>query len=218
MRPEDQVVELAPLGTTAALALACMPLTYTGDLMTRVNVDQLRARPKGPGRRFPCSHAAHTGIPGSSVDKVYGAYAHHACRPPQARRSSEAYRILKPGGSYAIYELGLTPPGDHGYGQGTPSIASSAQTIRVNARPLTAAEWEELLLQEGFQVRWQRTAAMRLLEPGRMIADEGLLRTLRIAWNIVRRPAARGRVLTMRRVFRRYREHINALAFVAVKA
>jgi len=217
--PADEVAELAPgLGTTAALALAHGPLAYTGVDHDPRMVDQLRARLEGPGRRFLLGHAAHTGIPGSSVDKVYGEamltmHADHRKR----EIIREAYRILKPGGSYAIHELGLTPPTITATDKATIQ-RDLAQAIRVNARPLTAAEWEELLVQEGFQVRWQRTAAMRLLEPVRMIADEGLLRTLRIAWNIARRPAARTRILTMRRVFRRYRPHINAVAFVAVKA
>lgn len=217
--PEDQVVELAPgLGATAALALACMPLTYTGVDHDPRMVDQLRARLEGPGRRFLLGHAAHTGLPGSSVDKVYGEamltmHADHRKR----EIIREAYRILKPGGSYAIHELGLTPPAITATDKAT-IHRELAQAIRVNARPLTAAEWEELLVQEGFRVRWQHAAAMRLLEPGRMIADEGLLRTLRIAWNIVRLPAARGRILTMRRVFRKHRKHINAVAFIAVKA
>ncbi|MEI2723962.1 MAG: hypothetical protein V9H26_10605 [Verrucomicrobiota bacterium] len=40
---------------------------------------------------------------------------------------------------------------------------------------------------------------------------------LRFAFNVARTPTARRRVLTMRRVFRKYRRHLAAVAIVAIK-
>jgi hypothetical protein len=66
-------------------------------------------------------------------------------------------------------------------------------------------------------VQAEHTAPMHLLEPARMLQDEGLGRTLRIVFNILRTPQARQRILTMRRVFRAYQDHLMAISLVAVK-
>ncbi len=58
---------------------------------------------------------------------------------------------------------------------------------------------------------------MHLLEPARLVRDEGLLRALRFAWNVVTHSAARHRVFAMRRVFRKYGNHLAAIALVAIK-
>ena len=89
--------------------------------------------------------------------------------------------------------------------------------IRVGARPLTASEWRAQLAAHGFVVETQVNARMHLLEPGRFIRDEGLVRTLRFLWNAARTPAARQRIRAMRATFRRYAEHLAATAIVAVK-
>jgi hypothetical protein len=58
---------------------------------------------------------------------------------------------------------------------------------------------------------------MHLLEPGRLIRDEGVLRAVRFVGNVVRQPAARRRVLAMRRMFRQHRQHLAAIAFILSK-
>jgi hypothetical protein len=58
---------------------------------------------------------------------------------------------------------------------------------------------------------------MHLLEPARMVADEGLARALRIAFNILRTPPARRRVMQMRAAFNRYADNLSAVAIVALK-
>jgi hypothetical protein len=78
-------------------------------------------------------------------------------------------------------------------------------------------EWRELLATAGLEVVAQYTAPMHLLEPARLIKDEGLVRTLRFAWNVATHAAARRRVLTMRRVFRKYNRHLAAVVLVATK-
>jgi hypothetical protein len=75
-----------------------------------------------------------------------------------------------------------------------------------------------LLEAEGFQVQREARAPMHLLEPQRMIQDEGLLRALRIGMNILRNPTARQRISAMRQVFRQHAAHLDAIALVAVKS
>jgi hypothetical protein len=82
---------------------------------------------------------------------------------------------------------------------------------RSRAAPLTLSEWKQVIEQEGFAIKTNAVAPMHLLELPRMIQDEGISRTLRIALNILRTPAARQRVLAMRSVFRKYASHLAAV-------
>ena len=162
--------------------------------------------------------AAHTGLKDSSVDKVLG----EAMLTMQAdnRKSEiigEAYRILKKGGLYGIHELGLTPD------DLDPEIKSTIQknlahVIRVNARPLTKREWCDLLEKEGFKIREIHDSPMHLLKPKRMIDDEGVFRTLKIAFNILTHPKAKKRILKMRKLFKKYEDQMTAFAIIAEKA
>ncbi|MGD9637221.1 MAG: SAM-dependent methyltransferase, partial [Pirellulales bacterium] len=148
---------------------------------------------------------------------VYGE-AMLSMQPPgsKARIVDEAARLLKPGGRYGIHELCLVPD------DVDESIRESIQQdlsdeIHVGVRPLTVREWREMLTQAGLEVDFERTAPMHLLEPARLVRDEGLLRTIRFVWNVARHAEARRRVLKMRRVFRKYSRQLAAIALVATK-
>ena len=52
---------------------------------------------------------------------------------------------------------------------------------------------------------------------GRIVADEGLNGFLRFSWNVARNPAARKRVLAMRKTFKTNQQFISAVGFVAEK-
>ena len=87
----------------------------------------------------------------------------------------------------------------------------------MGVRPLTVSEWKALLEREGFMAKAQATTPMYLLEPSQMIRNEGLSGMARSTWNVLRNPAARQRVLAMRRVFRQYDQNLSALVLVAEK-
>lgn len=128
----------------------------------------------------------------------------------------EAVRLLRPGGRYAIHELGLCPD-DLDAAVGEEIRKDLARTIKVNARPLTASEWRRLLGEAGLEVEWSGTAPMALLQVRRNLADEGLGRVLRIAWNLLRDAGARRRVLAMRRTFVRHADRLTGIALIARK-
>lgn len=215
---QSDIAEFAPgLGFTAGLALHYAPKSYTGIDLDPEAAAALRRKINGPGRKIIEGNAAETGLPANSLDKVYGEamltmHADHR----KAEIIREAHRILKPGGYYGIHELGLCP--ENISEQDKAVIQKDlALAIRVNARPLTVAEWTNLLEKEGFKVRFSATSAMHLLEMGRMFSDEGFLRTLKIGFNILRHGGARRRILEMQQVFRRHANHMNAVALVAQK-
>jgi hypothetical protein len=128
---------------------------------------------------------------------------------------AEAFRVLRRGGRYAIHELGLQP--DSIPQETKDEIRRDmARALKVNARPLTTTEWTQLLADAGLKIVTVDHAPMALLKPARVLADEGPLGALRIVGNLLRRGAARRRVIGMRRTFHRYRHSLTAVAIVAV--
>ena len=215
---EDNIVEFAPgLGFTASLALQNNPRSYTGIELNEAAAAILRKSIRGENRDIIVGNAADSTLADNAYEKVYG----EAMLTMQAdhRKSEiirEAYRILKSGGLYGIHELGLTPNGISEVDK-TKIQRELAQVIKVNARPLTVDEWTRLLEKEGFEVLKIETNPMHLLQPGRVIDDEGFFRTLKIGFNILTHPSARRRIVGMRKVFRKYENHLNAVAMVAKK-
>ena len=92
-----------------------------------------------------------------------------------------------------------------------------AAAIHHGTRPLTSAEWHGLLESEGFSVQAQVQAPMHLLEPRRIMQDEGVFGALRFAFNLLCNREARRRVLAMRRVFSKHRNHLAAIMLIAHK-
>ncbi len=218
IKRSDDIVEFAPgLGFTAKLALARKPRSYIGVELDETAAANLKKIIHGEHRAIINTNAANTTLDDESRDKVYG----EAMLTMQAdhRKSEiirEAHRILRQGGLYGIHELGLTP--DNIDEKTKFDIQRElAETIKVNARPLTISEWTSLLENEGFAVEKINTNAMHLLEPGRLVRDEGIVGALKVIFNITTHPKERKRILAMRRVFRKYGGHLNATAIVARK-
>lgn len=77
-----------------------------------------------------------------------------------------------------------------------------AVAIKVNARPLIEDEWKQLLENAGFKVKKIKTNSMSLLEPKRIIDDEGFIGFLKIGFNILTNSKTRKRILEMRTTFK----------------
>lgn len=211
-----RVVELAPgLGLTAGEIFERRPASYVGvdaDAQA-VAATELAIAHQGKVVQAP---ADSTGLDANSADLVIG----EAMLTMQGERGkaaiiSEAWRILEPGGLYAIHELALVPD-DFPKEAADDLRKALARSIKVNARPLTVTEWSELLEAQGFRVVAARTAPMGLLDPKQMIADEGP-RVAKILMNLLRDSEARGRVLEMRRTFTQHKEHLAAVSLVCEK-
>jgi SAM-dependent methyltransferase len=211
------VVELAPgLGRTAAEIIARQPRSYLGAEQDPDAARAVRAVVSGHGE-VRVVDAGQTGLPDASTDVVVGE-AMLTMQGDKAKHAivAEAARLLRPGGRYAIHELALIPD-DLPEQTKTVIRHALASSIKVNARPLTVAEWRQLLAEHGLVVDQVATAPMALLQPRRLVSDEGLLGALRFATNLLTHRDARRRVLRMRRTFREHRERLTAVAIVAHK-
>jgi hypothetical protein len=214
----DDVVEFAPgLGVTARLTLAKNPRSYTAIERDRDAAATVERYLAGPTQQCKLGTAEETGLADASATVVYGE-AMLSMQPDstKARIISEAVRVLKPGGRYGIHELCLVPDDvDEAIGHAIRHDLSDR--IHVGVRPLTVCEWRNRLADAGLHTTSQHTAPMHLLEPARVIRDEGFFRALRFAWNVATHRAARQRVLKMRNVFRKYSQHLGAVVLVANK-
>jgi hypothetical protein len=214
----DDVVEFAPgLGTTTRLVLTREPATYLA-----VERDEAAARATRrvlrPGRdRCLQGLASRTGVDDASATVVFGeAMLTMQTAAQKSAIIQEAHRVLRRGGRYGMHELALVPDSIPETDKAEIQRALS-EVIRVGARPLTVAEWERTLVANGFELCATVTTPMHLLEPARVVADEGLLGALRITANVMRSPAALRRVLAMRAVFRKHAAQLCAVALVARK-
>ena len=218
IQPTDDVVEFAPgMGVTARLTLKMKPASYTA-----VERDEAAARIvgtylTGEGQHCVVGNASDTRLPDQSATVVYGE-AMLTMQTAETKRQivREAYRLLKPGGRYGIHEMCLRADNlDDIKKKETERALTSV--VHHGVRPLAVAEWCSLLESEGFEVQTIDTAAMSLLEPGRLIRDEGLAGAARFVWNLLRDSEARQRVLEMRAVFRRQRKHLGAVSIVGIR-
>lgn len=214
----DDVVELAPgLGFTANLACAKKPGSYTGVDNNEQAAALARKNIRYDKINVIVADASETTLPDAVATKVYGE-AMLTMQPLEHKKEiiKEAARILKPGGYYGIHELGLQPDGISDEIKQSVYKELSAN-IRVHARPLTTAEWTELLEENGFRVIKVSHNPMHLLEPKRVIQDEGFFRTLKIMFNVLTHKELRLRIMQMRKTFRKHQNNINAVAIVAQK-
>ncbi|HEX6732979.1 MAG TPA: methyltransferase domain-containing protein [Pyrinomonadaceae bacterium] len=214
----DDVVEFAPgMGVTARLTLKLEPASYIA-----VERDEAAAKIVATyltGKRQHCvvGNASDTGLPDQSATVVYGE-AMLTMQTEEIKRQivREAYRLLKGGGRYGIHEMCLMADNlDENKKRETEKELTGV--VHHGVRPLAVSEWRSLLESEGFEVQSVDMAPMSLLEPGRLIRDEGLAGAVRFVWNLLRDSEARRRVLEMRSVFRRNRKQLGAVAITGNK-
>lgn len=216
--PNDAVVEFAPgLGETARLTLQRNPATYTAVERDKDAAALVHQYLQGPNQRCVVGLAENTGLPDASASVVYGE-AMLSMQTPQQKQAivREALRLLKADGRYGIHELCLTPD-DLGEDIKQAIQSELAAAIHHGTRPLQVSEWRQLLEAEGFSVQSEAQAPMHLLEPRRIIQDEGLLGFCRFAVNLLCNREGRSRVLAMRRVFAKHREHLAAIMLTGIK-
>lgn len=215
--PNSDVVELAPgMGRTATEILTHQPRSYLG---VEKNPDAVQATQDvvGGGGTVRVGDAAQTGLPPGSADVIV-AEALLSMQGDDARHAivNEVARVLRPGGRYAIHEVALTPNSisEDARAEVRQALASS---VKDNARLLTVAEWMQLLAEHELVVDVVSTAPIAMLEPRRLVADEGLSGALRFAKSLLAHRGSRRQVRAMRRTFRAERARVAAVGILAHK-
>ena len=219
IQPSDAVVEFAPgLGVTARMTLDLHPAAYTAIEDDEAAAARVRHFLTGTRQQCLVGNAVKTPLPDQSATVVYGE-AMLTMQGTEQKHSivQEAARLLQPGGRYGIHELCFVPNDLDDQIKREIEQALS-RTIHVGARPLTSTEWRAVLEAEGFKVQTEVQRPMRLLEPDRLIQDEGLWGALRFVKNLLRDKDARQRVLAMRRIFVKYRSNMVAIMLVGTKS
>lgn len=215
--PADDVIEVAPgLGATTRLLLESGPASYTGIDRDPASADLVaKLLDECPNRRVVQASAAEPGLPDDSADVVFGeAYLTMQPHSQKQRIVSEMGRVLRTGGRFAMHEVAFAP--DDIAGRVRIEVAAALRTsIKVNVSPLTVRGWRELLEENGFRVERTVSAPLHLLEPKRLVADEGVRGAARFAFNVLRDGDARSRVVAMRRAMRSNAAHLQAFGIVA---
>jgi Methyltransferase domain len=214
----DDVVEFAPgLGLTAQLALKRHPASYTAVERDATAAAIVSGYLKDSMQKCVRGSADQSGLPSEVATVVYGEAMLTMQTPEMKRRIvREARRLLKGGGRYAIHEMCLDGD-DLDDGSKKEINQALSRAIHVGVRPLSVSEWRGLMEAEGFEVEVEARGPMHLLEPNRLLSDEGVKGTLRFVWNIVRDRGSREGVLIMRKVFRRYQSNLAAIMMICVK-
>jgi len=213
--PHDHVVEFAPgLGGTARMVLQRGPSAYWGVEREPAAAEYLRRQLAGLGAQIVLGQAEESGLPSACASVVYGeAMLSMQAQEQKSRIFAEARRLLAAGGRYGIHELCFLPD-DISDRVRHEIQAAMSKEIHVGVQPLSRSEWVQLFEQNGMKVIWCGEAPMDLLEPRRVLRDEGLMGSLRIAFNMVTTPVLRQRILAMRWLFRKYGEHLGAISLV----
>ena len=214
----DEVVEFAPgMGITAQLTLRAGPASYTAVERDEAAAKIVRGYLRGSSQECIVGSATDTGLPSESASVVYGE-AMLTMQPAETKREiiHEAHRLLRKNGRYGIHEMCLLAE-DMSDETRKKTERDLTGVVHHGVRPLTIGEWRSLLESEGFTIESVHRSSMSLLEPGRLIRDEGVFGALRFLSNLLRDSEARQRVLGMRKVFRRNRRNLGAVAITAIK-
>ena len=222
IQPCDDVVEFAPgVGLTACEILRRKPKSYAGvERNVRAVALTRRSLAREGFLAIPMlrGDAADVPLPNGAASLVFGeAMLSMQSHEKKLLIMSEAHRLLRPGGRYAVHELAVIPETIDKALLAEIHRALSA-TIHVGVRIGTPSQWEGWLESAGFRVEATATAPMRLLELDRLLEDEGIAGTTRFVLNAIRTPGALQRLRTVRACFRRYRAHLGAIAVVASTA
>jgi hypothetical protein len=190
----DRVVEFAPgMGVTARMTLDFGPASYTAVERDQAAAKIVSAYLSGERQRVVVGSASETALPDQSATVVYGE-AMLTMQTGDMKRNivHEAYRLLESGGRYGIHEMCISS--EHVAENARKEIERALTgVVHHGVKPLSVSEWHVLLVSAGFEIQSVDMASMSLLEPRRLISDEGFLGALRFGWNVLRDSEARQR-------------------------
>ena len=215
---DDDVVEIAPgLGATTRLVLGCEPASYVGVDRDPDAAGLVETLLDAPNRRVVEASVTDTGLPAASADVAFGE-AYLSMQPDSLKEKSisELARVLRPGGRFALHEVAFRSDEIDDESRSA-TMADLTSTIKVNVTPMSPGAWEALLDRHGLDVVGRRELPLHLLEPRRLLADEGVRGALRFLRNVLRDRDARARVVAMRKAMKSHEDHLQAIGLVAVR-
>ncbi|XGV98137.1 MAG: class I SAM-dependent methyltransferase [Leptolyngbya sp. BL-A-14] len=128
--------------------------------------------------------------------------------PAKAKILHGIHDRLKPGGKFLSHELMANDREEDIH-------RALAAALRANSTPLSATNWINTCEAAGLQVLHHQTGAMGLLNPTRIIQDEGFRDAIQFFWNVLTQVKIRNRLVAIRRVFKQYRQELGYIALCA---
>lgn len=120
------------------------------------------------------------------------------------------YDRLKSGGKFLSHELLANDREEEIH-------RALAAVIRANSTPLSEMNWISMYDAAGLQVLQHQTGAMGLLNPARIIQDEGVFDAIKFFWNVLTQPNVRDRLRAIRRTFKQYEYELGYIVLCAVQ-
>lgn len=216
----DHVIEYAPgTGVTAGLTLEKNPASYTAiekdPGLAKLLEERLLTAPR---RRCIVADASKPiDLPDQCATVIYGE-SMMTIHSPERKESMirEVHRMLRPDGLYAMQEISLFPS-EIDADLAKAMLRDIKQAVRHPAWPNTVGQWRTFLDQNGFEVIEEFQRPVLLLEPERLLEDEGAENALRFSWNVIDSEIALKRIREIRSVFQRYRENLCGYCVVCRK-
>lgn len=119
---------------------------------------------------------------------------------------NEYFRVLKPGGFLLTHDVMLTSEDSEDV------IQQLREAINITVTPLKRDDWKKLFLDCGFSNVDSFHGDMTLLSPQGMLYDEGVIGTLKIIKNAIKRENRD----TFRKMFKVFNDPSKKLNFIAV--
>lgn len=95
-------------------------------------------------------------------------------------------------------------------------IEKLSRSININVSPMTVNNWEGILNKENFEIKDKKLGNLSLMTPLGLIYDEGLLNTIKIVFNGLKKEN-RYQFLNMKKTFSELKKDMNYIAIVSIK-
>lgn len=221
---DDDVVEIAPgRGRTAQIILDRHPSSYVAIDRDEAAERSIRPLLQGRNQRFCRASVSQTGLADASCNIAVGeAVLTMHPRAVKEKIVAELARIVRPGGRVGLHEVAfqldhLDPGNDCDEQEQTRIRTELTSDFKVSFNAMTMEEWTGMLADAGFELTREHRAPLRLLEPDRIVADEGVVGAAKFAANVLADPEVRHRITHMRAAMRRNAPYLRAVAMVAVR-
>lgn len=122
---------------------------------------------------------------------------------------SEYKRVLKKGGILLTHDIAIIDNEDK-------VVEKLSNAVNISVSPMIIENWTKILNNNGFNIVEQKIGKLTLLNPLGLIKDEGLLTTIKIVFNGLKKEN-RDQFLNMKKTFTKLKNDMNYIAIVSKK-